>query len=215
MKETMTVHKALAELKILNDRITDSIEHATFVVANKHSNAKIGGESVNEFSAGAKDKYKSILTLINRRNAIKRAVIKSNAVTEVTVNGKVYTVAEAIDMKSAGLSYQRMLVNSISSQLHQAQTLCDRQNGERLEQRVDEYVKSMYSGTDLKNMSEEIKRVRDDFIVAQTTEIVDPINAAKEIERMSNDNDAFMGEVDAALSVSNALTTIDVEYETM
>ena len=37
----------------------------------------------------------------------------------------------------------------------------------------------------------------------------------KEIKRLQDIVDSFMTEVDSALSVSNALTTIDVEYETL
>jgi len=39
--EKMTIHKALAELKIIGDRINSSISTATFIKANKHSNEKI------------------------------------------------------------------------------------------------------------------------------------------------------------------------------
>ena len=101
MKETMTIHKALSELKTLGDRINSAMEEATFVVANKHSNAKIGGQSIAEFSQAAQQSLQSVMTLINRRNAIKRAVTRSNAETMVNINGKEYTVAEAIDMATA------------------------------------------------------------------------------------------------------------------
>ena len=41
--EKMSVHKALAELKIIDSRIERSIDDAQFCVANKHSNEKISG----------------------------------------------------------------------------------------------------------------------------------------------------------------------------
>ena len=54
MTETMTIHKGLSELKILDDRITDEIRETVFVVANRHSNTKINGVSIAEFAAGVK-----------------------------------------------------------------------------------------------------------------------------------------------------------------
>ena len=90
----------------------------------------------------------------------------------------------------------------------------DKENGSRLEERADTYMTSMYSGSDLKNMSDEIKKVREAFVASQTVDIVDPLNASKEIDAISNKLDAFMADVDSQLSVSNALTTIEVEYET-
>lgn len=215
MKETMTVHKGLAELKILGDRIGEAIREASFVVANKHSNTKISGESISDYSAAAKTAYQSITSLINRRNAIKRSITRSNAETKVTIAGVEYTVAEAIDMKSTGMSFTKTLADTIASQLKAAKVAADRNNGERLDDRADEYVRSMYSGSDMKNMADELKKVREDFVTAQTVEIVDPINAAEKVDMMTKKYDAFMAEVDSALSVSNALTTIEVEYETV
>lgn len=214
MKETMTVHKALAELKILNARMENSMDSMHLVVANKHSNTKIGGEPVEQFCREAKEAYQSIRTLINRRNAIKRAVTRSNAATMVTIGGREYTVAEAIDMKSTGMEYLKHLKNVLAGQLNAAKKMADRENGQTLSDRADNYIKSMYGASDLKNMADEVQKVRDSFIAAQTMEIVDPLNAAREVEGMTNMIDAFMSEVDSALSVSNALTTVEVEYDT-
>ena len=44
--ETMTIHRALAELKVLDDRISKAINETSFVVSNKHSNEKIRGLSI-------------------------------------------------------------------------------------------------------------------------------------------------------------------------
>ena len=214
-KETMTVHKALAELKILRDRISDKISNAEFVVVNKHSNPKIKGKTLSEVAGKMEADYQSIRTLINRREAIKRAVIKSNALTEVEIGGKKYTVAEAIDMKANGTVYLNDLANQLQTQYAYAARKAEAENGERLDARADEYVKSLYSGSELKNMSDEISKVRDTFIATQTLDIVDPINAAKEAEKIKDEIAAFLADVDSALSVSNALTTITVEYETL
>lgn len=214
MRETMTVHKALSELKILDNRIESAIENLNVVVPNKHSNVKISGLSVAEYCDEAKKSFQSAVTLINRRNAIKRAVTRSNAITMVTVGGKEYSVAEAIDMKAKGVSYQSLLMEKLQYQYTKAKRAADAENGERLDNRADDYVKSLYSGADLKNMADEIKKVRDTFITAQTVEIVDPIKAGDVATTLQAEIDAFMSDVDSALSVSNALTTIEVEYET-
>lgn len=215
MKETMTIHQALVELKTLNVRINDMIRGATFVVANKHSNSKIGGMSVKDYAAEVRQTYQSVRTLINRRNAIKRAIVLSNAKTMVSIGGREYAVAEAIDMKTNGMGYYSVLQAQIAKQLRDAKSTADRSNGDNLDDRADQYIHSLYANTELKNMSDEIKRMREDFITAQTVEIVDPISAAEEAEKLRNYHDKFMSEIDAALSVSNALTTIEVEYETM
>lgn len=213
MKETMTIHKGLCELKLLDARINKEISMIKFVVANKHNNQRIDGKSIAEFCASTKEKYQSICTLINRRNAIKKAITRSNAVTAVTIAGETYTVAEAIDMKTAGTAYLRSLLGAMYSQYTVANKTAEKENGSKLEDRADTYMSSMYSGSDLKNMSEEIKKVREAFVASQVIDIVDPIGVSKEMDKINDKIDAFMADVDSALSVSNALTTIEVEYE--
>ena len=213
MKETMTIYKALSELKTLDARISNAMDN-TFVVSNKHSNAKIGGKPIADFVNEAKEAYQSVRTLINRRNAIKRAVTKSNAITTVEIGGVEYTVAEAIDMKGKGLEYLRSLYDVLTFQLAKAKRSADAENGDRLSSRADDYIRSMYAGADLKNMADEIEKVRNTFIAAQTVEIIDPVNAASEGSKLREYIDSFLSDVDSALSVSNALTKIEIEYET-
>lgn len=213
--EEMTVHKALVELKILDSRIDSEIGMATFVVPNKHSNTKIGGVSIEDFCKDATGQFKSIKTLINRRNAIKRAVTNSNATTIVKIGDKEYTVAEAIDMKNIGLTYISKLAQRLSSQLNRAKVVADDANGQKLTDAAMAMVSGVFQGKDTKNMDEDMKKVYNAYIEAHTTDLVDPIGAAKEVTDIQNYMDAFQSDVDSALSVSNATTTIVVDYETV
>lgn len=93
MTEKMTVHKALAELKLLDERIRKAISEGIYCIANKHSNDKIGGVLLDDYIKIMQGGYDKATDLISRRKAIKRAVVLSNAVTKVTVAGVEYTVA--------------------------------------------------------------------------------------------------------------------------
>jgi len=210
--EKMSVHKALCELKTLDSRIQKSIQQAVFVFANKHANTKISGVPVGEYSAEVKAAYQSVKDLIARRDAIKRAVTLSNAAVKVVIGGKEYTVAEAIEMKNHGISHLQLLLRKLETDNQRARRESDNNNGEALEDRADEYVKSLYGNVDMKGASEEIKKVRTDFIAAQTMEIVDPIGIRAEMERLEKEINDFTVEIDSALSVSNALTELTIEY---
>lgn len=211
-KETMNVHKALSELKTLDARVLSAIDGATFVVANKHSNQKISGVSVADFCKSVEAGYNKVTDLICRREAIKRAVVLSNATTKVTIAGKEYTVAEAIEMKNHGVELKQMLLAELRKAYAKAKQSADRANGDELERRADEYVKSLYGNTDMKNASEEVKKVRADFIAAQTVELVDPLKVMEKIDALEEEINAFLVDVDSALSVSNAMTEISIEY---
>lgn len=210
--EKMTIHKALCELKTLDARIDKAICASTFVIANKHANTKVSGESISDYRNGVKAAYQSACSLIARRDAIKRAVTLSNAVTKVQIDGREYTIAEAIEMKNHGIQMKQKLLDKLDRDNRAARKRADDNNGEHLEMRADEYIKSLYGNVDMKGASEEIKKVRADFIAAQTMELVDPINIATEMEELEKQITTFMVEIDAALSVSNALKEITVEY---
>lgn len=210
--EKMSIHQALVELKTLDKRIESAIREGEWVVANKHSNGKIGGVDLKDFVEDVKARHQKVTSLIARAEAIKRAVVNSNAVTKVTIAGKEYTVAEAIEMKNNGIDRLRTLVQRLSSDYTMAKATADRANGAELDRRADDYVRTMIGNTDVKGMTDEVKRLRDEFIKAQTMELVDPIGVLKQIEQLNEQINAFEVNVDSALSVSNALTSIEISY---
>lgn len=211
-KEIMTVHKALAELKLLDKRIDKTIKEGVYCVSNKHSNEKINGVSVDKFKEAIKGCYDKAIDLINRREAIKRAVTKSNAETIVNINEKSYTVAESIEMKNHGVEFKKKLLDTMRKQYLAAVNEINKKNGKELETRTDQYISAIYGEKESKTSSSEIENVRDAFIKSNTYELVDPINVLEKIEKIENDINEFLAEVDSTLSCSNALTQITIEY---
>ena len=130
----------------------------------------------------------------------------------MSVGGKEYTIAEAIEMKNHGIPTKQGLLTKLRVDSRRARKDADDNNGEMLELRADEYIKNLYANADMKNLSDEVRKMRADFIAAQTMELVDPINIDAEMKWLEEHIAAFTVEIDAALSVSNALTEITVEY---
>lgn len=210
--ETMTVHKALAELKVIGDRINSTISTGVYVKANKHSNEKINGVSVDEFKNQIKSSFDKANDLIKRRNAIKRAVVLSNATTKVNVGNEEYTVAEAIEMKNTGMSYKIELMNTLNRQYAQAIQITERENGETLQQKAENYVLGLYGSKEGKTAVDEIESVKKQFVLNNTFELIDPIRIKEKIEAFEKEIADFTSDIDAALSVSNATTSITIEY---
>ena len=214
IQEVMTVHKALCELKMLDKRINESIMSAEFCRANKHSNVKIDGGTIAEYEAAAVSKYQSTMDMIVRRDAIKRAVVASNAATEVTIGGNRYTVADAVELRRHGLSYRRTLLQLMTLQLKRVRSTIEQKNGEELTRAADKMVEVYYGRqTDVKAITEEMKATREKFIEDNTYELLDPIRIENRIRELDKEITAFETEVDSALSVSNAVTEITVSYE--
>lgn len=212
MKEVMTIHKALAELKLLDSRIEKTIEEGIYCVANKNSNDKINGIPIDEFTKIMQGGYDKAVDLIARRKAIKRAVVLSNAVTKVTIAGVEYTVAEAIEMKNHGVGFDRLLMGYMKRQYDSAQIYIKKENGKDLENRADQYVTAIYGQKEGKTNTADIEKVKNDFLNANQYVFIDPLHVLEKIENLEKKIADFMAEVDSALSCSNALTEITIEY---
>ena len=214
--EKMTVHKALAELKIIDDRINNAIVSGTYVIANKHSNTKIHCMTIDDFKTSMKSDFQKVSDLIARRNAIKRTVVASNAVTKVKVGDVEYTVAEAIEMKNHGMEFKNTLKMYIERQYTNAKNEFDKNSGDSLERRAENYVLSVIQAQPKDSKmavdSDAMKNLRAQYIKDNTYDIIDPIGVKDVIEKLDNEISCFITEVDAALSVSNALTVLDIEY---
>jgi len=206
--EVMTVHKALVEAKILDKKITEAIFGSDFCGAKAHSQSIVNGIDEKKFVENCKSAYQSIKDMIARRDAIKNAISVSNATTKVKIGDKEYTVAAAIEMNRSGSTYQKMLIDAISDNFSQASNECAEQNS-TIQERADTYMANLYGNKDNKNINSE---ERNKYIEANMYEVVDPIDCKNEIEKLTNELDNFKAEVDSALSVSNALTKITVEY---
>lgn len=215
-KENMTVHKALAELKVIDDRINKAITSGTYVVANKHSNQKIHGMTIDEFKTQMQADFQKVSDLIARRNAIKRAVVASNAVTKVKVGDTEYTVAEAIEMKNHGMEFKDYFMRAISTQYVRAKNELDLNSGDPLEKRAEQYVLSVIQAQPKDSKmavdSDAMKNLRAQYIKDNQYDIIDPIGVKNVIDGLDAEVSEFLTEVDAALSVSNAITVLDIEY---
>ena len=209
--ETMNIHKALCELKLLDARLTKEIGALEAVGTTKAYSQKVGAVSVEDFARRAKETYQSIQDLMSRRNAIRRAVMLSNATTAVLIGGTEYTVAEAIEMKNHGIEFLARLCSRLSTSYNACAQRVDEEN-EALDRKADAYVSAITGSRDLKNISEEVKRLREHYVSDQRIELVNPLHAEKTISELSDRVDRFVSDVDSALSTSNAVTQITVTY---
>jgi len=210
--ETMTIHKALTELKILADRVPTAIRSGIYCTYNKHCNSKISGISVDDYkNAVIRGSYDKANDLLKRYYAIKKAVTLSNAKTIVNINGVEYTVAEAIWMMQSGMEYKETLLSELKDQYNKSIVAINKENKD-LNKNAENYVTGLFGSKEAKVANAEIETAKSKYIENNTVELIDPISIRKQIEILENEIAAFKSEVDSALSVSNATTVITVEY---
>ena len=208
--ETMSVHRALSELKVLEKRLQSEIGGNDFVTHATAGALNINGVKRGEYINLMTTSYQRTTDLIRRFMAIKDAVGESNATTYLTIAGEKMTVARAIAKKNNDINHLDFLLKTLTSQYNIAQARVNNLNA-TLEQRANERIKAVH-GSVTENNAEQAEQTKKLFIENETAQLVDPIGVAKAIVELRNHIDQFTAEVDAVLSESNAVTMITINY---
>jgi hypothetical protein len=206
MSERMSIHRALAELKTLDARI-DSACSGTFIYANKKSNAKISGMSIEDAKKFLVGNYDRAKDLIERRKKIKSAIVESNAKTEVEVAGIKMTVADAIERKSS-VEYEKNLLSNLKTQFQRANSKVTSEN-EVLPQKLETYLSGVLGAKDQRTV-EEVDSHTKSFMTRNEWELIDPLHLNEKIRAIEDEIINFEMEVDATLSEVNAITFIEI-----
>lgn len=201
----ISVTRALAQVKQLNDRIERANSNAfvTMTTGGKHGT----GKPLAEVEATLKANLQSVQDLIAVRANIKSAIVRSNAVTKVTIAGKEMTVAEAIERKTS-IALDQRLLTVLRAQQAQVQAQVERTNV-GVQQKLDQLIQTAV-GKDRKATEDEIEAITGPYKRQNEALAVDPNDLTAVIDAMSKEQDAFLLDVDYALSEVNAVTKIDV-----
>jgi hypothetical protein len=115
-------------------------------------------------------------------------------------------------MKNSGMQYKKDLMNVLNRQYAQSIQTTEKENGETLQQKAENYVIGLYGSKEGKTAVEEIENTKKQFILNNTFELIDPLKVKDKIDILEKEISDFESEIDAALSVSNAVTELIVEY---
>lgn len=212
MQEKMTVSKGLKELKLSSDKITKTISQMNpyaVLISGKLKGVAVPASDIEKFKADQLALKQSVESLISRRTAIKNAIVLSNANTKVTIAGKEYTVAEAIEMKS-GVSFLTELKRHLSNVSSRMRADLNKANEEQ-DYKVQQLINTL-TGSDknasTKNFEDQINIIKDQFKI----ELVESYDAEAVIKVLEKQIEDFELEVDDVLATSNATTEITVNY---
>lgn len=206
--EKMSIHRGLSEIKLLGDRIEKAIEKGIYCTHNKRSNQKIQGMDIQDFrNTVIKADYDKVESLLERRQKIKSAIVKSNALTGIEIAGNKMVVAEAIDRKNS-IENDKYFLEILRQQYAQSIRAIER-NNETLTQKADEQINLLYSNKD--NIDPvKIKSLKEDYINENTFDFIDPLDIKEKMEKLEREIEDFELEVDFKLSESNSLTFIEI-----
>ena len=207
----MTIHEALAELKALDNKIANVRSEGTYVDCAKLSATKVNGLVRMDYVKKLQGSYDKIRGLMSRRNAIRLAVVRSNGEAMVTIDGIEISVAQAIVRKSL-IEEEIFLLITLKGQYENAVNTLNKENGEKLENKLNTHLGNTIGNNYKENtrLAEVVSALSKDFYDNNAYGLIDPVNIGKVIEQMDAEINRFMTQVDSAISVSNALTYIEV-----
>ena len=210
--QKMSVTRALAELKRIDERIQRDIYASTFVgvTVGRESNRKMasGNDTPEKVAANIQSSVDSLDALMSQRAKIKAAIVASNAKTLVTVGNREMTVAEAIELKST-VSTKSTLVSVMKSQLNNANTDVQALNA-KLDAQIEQNLTTIYGSEKSKIDSTTYDLVAKPQRNLKEAALLDPMKIADKIKALEDEISLIKTELDYALSEVNAKTEIEV-----
>jgi len=209
-KEKMTIHRALAELKLIDSKIEKaiaSVEPTGVMQANKPVN---GFYKKEDFETEAKAKFQSVVDLIERKNKIKSTIVAANGITQVEISGVKMTIADAINFKSV-IVFKKNLIATLVKKHNAVKSKFTVEN-EKVNNVALENAKIMIGkqGDDrVKPTDEDVENIVEPFVKRNEFHLVDPLKVEELTEKLQNEVNNFEVEVDAVLSEINAITVIE------
>lgn len=208
--ESMTLAKALVELKLLTKRIekrSDELKPVAVKQAGKLLSTKL---TQTEFEKNAKACWQSVRDLMARRSRIKSALVVANATVQVKICGKDYTLAEAIEQKQM-MKLEETIICSTREKF--AEVKFEMEEIERNnDAKLQKLLESVYGGAGKERSvaAEDHDAVATPFKKANEPTLVDPLDCEKMLRKIEEEMENFLAEVDVCLSVANATNSITI-----
>jgi len=200
----ISVTQALSELKLLRKRIDNTSNTAVFTTVKRASDML----DATRFTTQATASYQSFVDLLARYNAIKSAIVISNASTKVSIGGKTYTVADAVERKRS-IEMEKAMLNRMTEQYTATKAEYERHQYAE-QQRVDRLLTTELA-KDAKTNVEVVQQLTATFLAQNKATVLDPLSLADKIAELTQALETFETQVDYCLSESNGRTLISLE----
>lgn len=210
-EKTLSVYEALIEISRLNDKIEKFNSSSTmplFLACATESAKYIEGMEKEKYINLLKSNYDSCRHLISNLSEYKAKVVLSNALTTITVGGKEYTIAEAIQRKQ-NIDTEIRFLRMIETQLKDVNTKITAKNNS-VKAGLTEYLEKVKSET---ATPEEIDKLTNIYNEKNLFILVDPYGITETIDEKRQELETFLSDVDTKITASNCSTMITVNLE--
>ena len=209
----MSVTRALAELKRLDDRLnrmtTDQSIFVSIAVGQGDKQKVLGvSDTVQNVVSQIQSNRDRVNSMIEQRAKIKAAVVASNAATKVTLGTREMTVAEAIELKKS-IEVKRNMLSTYRRQVIQANALVAKQNA-ALEAQIETNLATIYGNEKGKVDASMFEAIAKPQREQKEASLIDPIKINDLIKSLEEEISLVETELDFTLSEQNAKTEIEI-----
>jgi len=205
-KETMTIHRALSELKLIDSKISKAITSINPIGVQQKGKKINNHISEDEFQKNAISNYDSFNSLVDRKVKIKNAIVNANATTKLKIGDKELTISEAINYKTV-IDMKKEFLEVLKSKNNHAVGSLNKSN-ETVQANLQLILEKTFGAN--KPEKETLDNVRTPFLQQNEFMLFDPIKINEKISELENQIGVFESEVDSALSEINAVTKIEI-----
>lgn len=214
MKQTISVTRALVELKRLDGRIGNAIASGIFIGVStgrgdkRRASSPVAG-TVTAVENQIQGSFDQVEKLIQMRQKLKSAIVTSNAVTKVIVLGQEMTVAEAIEQKSS-IGNLQSYSYALEAQIKKARLTVDAQNSQ-LDSKIEQLVNTVYGSDKTKIDPSVYDAVATPQKNDKESALIDPKGADAVLSALRERISQLESTIDYVLSEANAKATIEVD----
>lgn len=201
---TISIHRALTLISKSNETLAVAIARGTFVSTVQgvlrrptDSSFKTELELVTRIQSDT-DKVESLLNLIAK---LKAAVASKNLETKVQFDGREVSITELLAIK-ATLSQRQQYLNAVRQQSQRANLVAEKQ------QQENNRTVGSATGSDAATVLKQLEQLNAVEVITANKE-----SAAMKIQRLQEQNEFLVNELDYTLSEINLSTYIDIDAD--
>lgn len=201
---TISIHRALTLISKSNETLSSAISRGMFVstvqgVLRRPTDASFKTESelVTRIQSDT-DKVESLLNLIAK---LKAAVAAKNLETKVQFDGREVSVTELLAIKST-LSQRQQYLNTVRQQSQRSNLVAEKQ------QQENNRTVGSATGSDAATVLKQLEQLNAVEVITANKE-----SAAMKIQRLQEQNEFLVNELDYTLSEINLSTYIDIDAD--
>ena len=201
---TISIHRALTLISKSNETLSSAISRGMFVSTVQgvlrrptDSSFKTELELVTRIQSDT-DKVESLLNLIAK---LKAAVAAKNLETKVQFDGREVSVTELLAIKST-LSQRQQYLNTVRQQSQRSNLVAEKQ------QQENNRTVGSATGADAATVLKQLEQLNAVEVITANKE-----SAAMKIQRLQEQNEFLVNELDYTLSEINLSTYIDIDAD--